>query len=192
MRTWMQFATREVWPVEAKLQIEELQCCSRTYGTLCAWVFGSQVHLQMLQCLPAAAQPAGSTGPELQPAALVALEQFMSLPMQKGAVSALSKGEACLQALWARAKHLSSNALQSCLLILNLLKTCIGIVPLICVVLFLSPCSGEDFLDHQVHVWQLWQHLPGKWIPLVVFSKASSLQAESIGLQWRIVHRPLS
>lgn len=49
----------------------------------------------MLQCLPAAAQPAGSTGPELQPAALVALEQFMSLPMQKGAVSALSKGEAC-------------------------------------------------------------------------------------------------
>lgn len=57
-------------------------------------MFGSQVQLQMLLCLSAAAQPAGSAGPELQPAALMALEQFMSLPVQKGAESALSKGEA--------------------------------------------------------------------------------------------------
>lgn len=169
MRSWTQFATPEIWPGQAELQLEELQCCSRTYGTHCAWVFGSQVHLQMLQCLLAAAQPAGtaaSTGPEMQPAALMALEQCMSLPMQKGAVSALSKkGWSWLQALWARGKHLSSNALQFCPLILCLLKTCIEIV-VESVLFFLSPCSGEDFLDHQVHVWQLWQHLPGKWIPV--------------------------
>lgn len=69
----------------------------------------------------------------------------------------------------------------------HLLKTCTEIVPWICG--FFSSFSGEDILDHQVHVWQLWQHLPGKLIHITVFCKAPlllclPLQEESIRLQW--------
>lgn len=53
----------------------------------------------------------------------------------------------------------------------------------------LSSFSGEDFLDHQVHVWQLRQHLPGKLIYVIAFSKAPllpclPLKEESIWLKW--------